>query len=273
MTRAPVPPVSNSMAMVDNKKEMLLVRGVAGAGWRLTRRRCWATLRLHRRCWTPRRTSRRRRYVPRTVCVSHARQVDHPDDLNYKSLHAALRTLDRKSTEFQVLDTYLKQTMSPHQQLELLDIWGVDRENEAARFAAHDAIVNRKLLWWVCSRVVCSTQHGRHGTNVAVVAAILKSGLRIMPHSGGRVGKGIYLASENAKSAGYGPARASRASADLPQCARRPRASRASASCSWSRRRWARNTTSARTTTRSRRRPRASTPSSPRCAARRRCAV
>ena len=34
---------------------------------------------------------------------------------------------------------------------------------------------------------------------VAVVAAIVKSGLRIMPHSGGRVGKGIYLASENAK--------------------------------------------------------------------------
>lgn len=34
---------------------------------------------------------------------------------------------------------------------------------------------------------------------VAVVAAIVKSGLRIMPHSGGRVGRGIYLASENAK--------------------------------------------------------------------------
>jgi len=50
--------------------------------------------------------------------------------------------------------------------------------------------VNRRLLW--------------HGTNVAVVAAILKSGLRIMPHSGGRVGKGIYFASENSKSAGYG---------------------------------------------------------------------
>ena len=49
---------------------------------------------------------------------------------------------------------------------------------------------NRKLLW--------------HGTNVAVVAAILKGGLRIMPHSGGRVGSGIYFASENSKSAGYG---------------------------------------------------------------------
>jgi hypothetical protein len=36
-----------------------------------------------------------------------------------------------------------------------------------------------------------------------VVAAILKSGLRIMPHSGGRVGSGIYLASENGKSSGY----------------------------------------------------------------------
>ena len=59
-----------------------------------------------------------------------------------------------------------------------------------SRFKVHDKTGNRKLLW--------------HGTNVAVVAAILKSGLRIMPHSGGRVGSGIYFASENGKSAGYG---------------------------------------------------------------------
>ena len=58
------------------------------------------------------------------------------------------------------------------------------------RFSQHDELDNRRLLW--------------HGTNVAVVAAILKSGLRIMPHSGGRVGKGIYFASECSKSAGYG---------------------------------------------------------------------
>ena len=50
-------------------------------------------------------------------------------------------------------------------------------------------IVERKLLW--------------HGTNVAVVAAIIGSGLRIMPHSGGRVGRGIYMASENGKSVWY----------------------------------------------------------------------
>ena len=31
----------------------------------------------------------------------------------------------------------------------------------------------------------------------------MKGGMRIMPHSGGRVGRGIYLASENNKSAAY----------------------------------------------------------------------
>lgn len=65
----------------------------------------------------------------------------------------------------------------------------VRRDGETERFKVHDAIEHRKLLW--------------HGTNVAVVVAILSSGLRIMPHSGGRVGKGIYFASENSKSAGY----------------------------------------------------------------------
>lgn len=58
------------------------------------------------------------------------------------------------------------------------------------RFKLHNDIAYRKLLW--------------HGTNIAVVAAILKAGLRIMPHSGGLVGKGIYFASEHAKSSWYG---------------------------------------------------------------------
>lgn len=60
---------------------------------------------------------------------------------------------------------------------------------QGERFKENSSLENRRLLW--------------HGTNIAVVAAILKSGLRIMPHSGGRVGRGIYFASENSKSAGY----------------------------------------------------------------------
>ena len=62
-------------------------------------------------------------------------------------------------------------------------MWRVAREDELTRFKAHDDIENRKLLW--------------HGTAVAVVVAILKTGLRIMPHSGGRVGKGILLTSDH----------------------------------------------------------------------------
>ena len=74
--------------------------------------------------------------------------------------------------------------------------------SKGERFSANKNIKHRKLLW--------------HGTNVAVIAAILKSGLRIMPHSGGRVGKGIYFASENAKSACYGKTQL------VPNCARCP---------------------------------------------------
>ena len=50
------------------------------------------------------------------------------------------------------------------------EIYSVNRHDEDKRFEEHDQIENRRLLW--------------HGTSVAVVAAILGSGLRIMPHSG-----------------------------------------------------------------------------------------
>jgi len=84
--------------------------------------------------------------------------------------------------------------MTKDRPIKLIDVFRVNRRSEGNRFQAHDNMGNRRLLW--------------HGTNVAVVVAILKSGLRIMPHSGGRVGRGIYFASENAKSANYvGPAK------------------------------------------------------------------
>lgn len=72
---------------------------------------------------------------------------------------------------------------------QLLNLWRVDRPAEAAGFARHSQLDNRKLLW--------------HGTNIAVMAAIIKAGLRIMPNAGGRLGRGLYLASEHSKSAGY----------------------------------------------------------------------
>ncbi|KAJ3046886.1 Poly [ADP-ribose] polymerase 3 [Rhizophlyctis rosea] len=111
----------------------------------------------------------------------------HPLDTNYISLKAKLSHIAPTSAVHKIINTYLEQTRCSN--VTLIDAWEVDREGEADRFAAHDDINERKLLW--------------HGTNVAVVAAILATGLRIMPHAGGRVGRGLYFASENAKSASY----------------------------------------------------------------------
>jgi poly [ADP-ribose] polymerase len=65
-------------------------------------------------------------------------------------------------------------------------VYDLERAGEAERHAPFTEIDNRKLLW--------------HGTDVAVAAAIVSSGLRIMPGAGGRVGRGIYLADEMNKS-------------------------------------------------------------------------
>jgi poly [ADP-ribose] polymerase len=112
----------------------------------------------------------------------------HPYDVNYGLLKCSLDHLDVKSDEFKVIKKYTENTQG-YRKCQIIDVWRVGREGEGQRFKAHDKLTNRKLLW--------------HGTSVAVVVAILKSGLRIMPHSGGRVGKGIYFASENGKSSGY----------------------------------------------------------------------
>lgn len=70
-----------------------------------------------------------------------------------------------------------------------MNVWRVNRHSEGCKFQQHSKLDNRRLLW--------------HGTNIAVVAAILKAGLRIMPHACGRVGRGLYLANEQSKSAAY----------------------------------------------------------------------
>ena len=119
-------------------------------------------------------------------------ELDHPLDLNYNVLKCGLKHLDPDSERFKLIKTYTDNTKTSsgwNSGIELLDVWEVEREGSSDRFAEHKDITHRKLLW--------------HGTNVAVVVAILKTGLRIMPHSGGRVGSGIYFASENGKSSAY----------------------------------------------------------------------
>lgn len=114
-------------------------------------------------------------------------QTEHPADLKYRSLNTDLELVGAGEADYAMVDTYAMNTMG--RKVALQNVWRVNRHDEDKRFKKHAAIDNRRLLW--------------HGTNSAVVAAIMKSGLRIMPHSGGRVGAGIYLASENAKSSNY----------------------------------------------------------------------
>lgn len=111
----------------------------------------------------------------------------HPLDANYGVLKSTITPLDKKSKEFKIIETYSNNTQG--RSAKLLEVFKVERHGEEKRFAKYKNLGNRKLLW--------------HGTNVAVVVACLSGGLRIMPHSGGRVGKGIYFASEHGKSANY----------------------------------------------------------------------
>jgi len=111
----------------------------------------------------------------------------HELDINYGLLDSDLTLLDVNSTEYKYIYNYFEATKNRN--IQLLDVFRLNRHSEGPRFSVHNDTGNRRLLW--------------HGTNVAVVVAILKTGLRIMPHSGGRVGRGIYFASENAKSANY----------------------------------------------------------------------
>jgi len=112
----------------------------------------------------------------------------HQYDINYELLDTDLTVLDHFEKEYQMIVNYLDSTKD-RAHLQLIEAFKINRHPEPERFREHEGVGNRRLLW--------------HGTNVAVVVAILKSGLRIMPHSGGRLGRGIYFASENAKSANY----------------------------------------------------------------------
>ena len=76
-------------------------------------------------------------------------------------------------------------------------IWSVNRNEEGSRDDAMCKDVDNRMLLW-------------HGTSISAVAPILTDGLRIMPHSGSRVGSGIYMASMSQKSADYTPAGANK---------------------------------------------------------------
>ena len=113
---------------------------------------------------------------------------ENPIDAKYKVLNNSITAIDKGSDEWNRVETYLKNTKESYK-LTLLDLYALNRDNEKEAFSKFDHIKERKLLW--------------HGSKVAVFPSILSGGLKIMPHSGGRVGRGLYFADIVAKSASY----------------------------------------------------------------------
>jgi len=127
--------------------------------------------------------------VAQKMIEAEAKQEDeHPFDAKYKLLENKIEPLDKNGEEWKRIEQYIENTRQ-HYKFQLLDVYKIARNGEADNFKDFDVHENRRLLW--------------HGSKVAVFPAILSTGLRIMPHSGGRVGRGLYFADILAKSASY----------------------------------------------------------------------
>jgi len=127
------------------------------------------------------------------------KQVDDDrdqNDKNYESLRTELKPVDKKSKEWEMIQTYMANTHADtHRQygLELLDAFDVSRLPEKSSFANWEKNANIQLLW--------------HGSRITNWVGILSQGLRIAPPeapcTGYMFGKGVYFANMVSKSANY----------------------------------------------------------------------
>lgn len=119
-----------------------------------------------------------------------------PLDVNYEKLQTDLEVLANDSEEFSMINDYVKNTHAEtHTQYELnvIEVFKVNRHGEADRFQPFKELHNRRLLW--------------HGSRTTNYAGILSQGLRIAPPeapvTGYMFGKGVYFADMVSKSANY----------------------------------------------------------------------
>lgn len=141
---------------------------------------------------------------------------EDPIDMHYKRLDCKMEVLDKSSDEFKRILDYVANTHAhthSSYQLEVVDVFKINRGNEEERFQKFKSLHNRKLLW--------------HGSRLTNFAGILSQGLRIAPPEApvsgymvndkylcslslfkilmGRFkfGKGVYFADMVSKSANY----------------------------------------------------------------------
>lgn len=118
-----------------------------------------------------------------------------PIDQHYEKLNTKIEPLEKSEKEFSIIEKYVQNThASTHfYNLEIQDVFKVERNGEYERFKKFKDMDNRMLLW--------------HGSRVTNFPGILSQGLRIAPPeapvTGYMFGKGIYFADMVSKSANY----------------------------------------------------------------------
>lgn len=118
-------------------------------------------------------------------------KTSHPADVYFQQLKCELLPVDGELAS--ELKDIMMATHAPGHDfsMELLDVFEVQRLNEAARFWPFTKLPNRRMLW--------------HGSRVTNFVGILSGGLKVAPKdapsTGYMFGKGIYFADLASKSA------------------------------------------------------------------------
>ena len=114
----------------------------------------------------------------------------NPMDYCYSALNIKALPLIPTDSEYEIIETYLK---NGNVNKKLINIYAVERREEAERFTPYKNFKNRLILW--------------HGTRMSNFMGILAQGLRIAPPeapaTGYNFGKGIYFADMASKSYSY----------------------------------------------------------------------
>ncbi|XP_057329365.1 poly [ADP-ribose] polymerase-like [Microplitis mediator] len=120
----------------------------------------------------------------------------NPLDSHYFQLNTEIRVLDKNSSEFILINSYVNNTHAfSHNsyKLKIHQVFVINRKDEEQRFRPFAKLHNRRLLW--------------HGSRTTNFAGILSQGLRVAPPEapahGYMFGKGIYFADMVSKSANY----------------------------------------------------------------------
>lgn len=120
----------------------------------------------------------------------------NPIDGHYNQLNAEINAIKRDTAEFEQLEKYVRNTHAEtHRnfELEIEEIFRVERQGEKRRYKPFKKLHNRQLLW--------------HGSRLTNFVGILSHGLKVAPPeapvTGYMFGKGIYFADMVSKSANY----------------------------------------------------------------------